>query len=132
MDNFKYKYWDEENCEIVEWDDEFFYDTYSVTSYSGCVSYIKKENLMQFSGVLDCNLKEIYRGDLVKVDLGGQKNRLIEVEFSSGAFGVRLLKKTLHTDKEYYEFVPLCYIDSEDIELLGNKFTYKEMEADDL
>lgn len=119
---FKYRFWDVKKKEMIEWNDEFFSDMSEVTSYSGSISYIKEEYLMQYTGVTDCNSKEICEADLVKVDLGGQRNREIEVEFIKGAFGVKLLKRTMYTDKEYYDFIPLYNIDSEDIEVVGNKY----------
>ncbi|WP_163579094.1 YopX family protein [Gracilibacillus saliphilus] len=61
----KFRAWDTEEQKMIEWNNEFFYDTSPVTGFTGDFSNIRFP-LMQYTGLHDKNGKEIYEGDVVE------------------------------------------------------------------
>ena len=85
MREIKFRAWDEENKQMIQWNDEFFYDTSPVTRWSGYFSYIEMP-LMQYIGLKDKNGKEIYEGDIVEHYMDGEVYHGCEVVFEDGMF----------------------------------------------
>ena len=79
------------------------FDMYSKSDYSG--TEIIDYTLMEYIGVLDKNGKEVYRYDIVKLNSG----KLIAVMFLNGVFD------------------PVCFYDSDQIEVVGNVLENPEL-----
>lgn len=79
------------------------FDMFSKPEYTGTeiIDYI----LMEYIGVLDKNDKEVYRYDIIKLNSG----KLIAVMFFNGVFD------------------PVCFYDSDQIEVVGNVFENPEL-----
>ena len=80
--------------------------------------------VMEFTGILDKNKKEIYEGDICKLN-GGAKDVFFEVAFEYGCFVARVPWK-----KDYSpELKAYCYFDSEImiVEVVGNIYEDPEL-----
>jgi uncharacterized phage protein (TIGR01671 family) len=80
----KFRAWDYEDKKMINWHPDFFYDTSPVTGYSGSFDMIEMP-LMQYTGLVDNNNKEIYEGDIVNVNSFGGTPRYEKVAFYTNA-----------------------------------------------
>lgn len=98
MREIKFRAWDKENKKIVD-----------VIDFS-CMNYPDKYEVMQYTGLLDKNGKEIYEGDVVNID----RNIVNEVgdESSETIEGVEI--------KWNYEQLQQLTYDIEGIKVIGN------------
>lgn len=83
----KFRAWDEENKNMIEWHDEFFYDTSPVTRYSRSFDKLDYP-IMQYTGLKDSNGAEIYEGDIIQTtDIDNTVCRTV-VNFDQGAYWI--------------------------------------------
>lgn len=125
MREIKFRCWDKENKEMLDveylhWDDCTGEFSIRTTMYS---DYFDTEDmiLMQYVGLKDKNGKEIYEGDIVKIDCPTMK-MTGEIKYSemSATFFIydEIIEETLWYQKEELEVIGNIY---ENPELLEDK-----------
>lgn len=135
MREIKFRAWDKENKEMLDiedlhWDDCIRDFSIRTTMYRDYFD-IKDMILMQYTGLKDKNGKEIYEGDIVKInahsyDFGFEKDRIGEIRFLGGAFG---FYKQL-SEKEYLFnelSIEFAYGELEYYEVVGNIYENKNL-----
>jgi uncharacterized phage protein (TIGR01671 family) len=85
MREIKFRGWDAEEEKI------YYFDlltcmTYNEMAQDELCSYEAKNNLMQYTGLKDMNEKEIYEGDILKVENMSSERGIWKVYFDSGTF----------------------------------------------
>lgn len=147
MRTIKFRAWDKEYEKMTYFDDEDYeynpplvfrldqvfkknsnYDDYEDFEYNDITD---KVEVMQYTGLHDKNGKEIYEGDIVKVNLhnydyGFKQDEIGQIKFVDGSFGFyREISKT-----EYY-FNDLAtevgYGEIDYYEVIGNVWENKEL-----
>ena len=88
----------EEVCDILAGEDWVFFEH-------------NEYELIQFTGLLDKNGKEVYEGDIVQWYSG------IEVEYGTAPYGRTYKETVVYTGGA---FDPVCLIPSEEFEIIGN------------
>ncbi len=76
--------------------------------------------LMQYTGLKDKNGKEIYEGDVIALDGGGELYNF-SVEFEDGCFGIRTNGKDF-AELKYY--IDMSFVDAE---IIGNIYENPEL-----
>lgn len=95
MREIKFRAWDIVNKKMIQWESSFFGDV--VWGMTGD-KYVE----MQFTGLKDKNGKEIYEGDIVKLEQWNPS--IAEVVFDRGGFCFRFKKDdTYYPDGKYLE-----------------------------
>lgn len=102
------------------------------TRYYGFDDYENRFVLMQYTGLHDKNLIDIYEGDILELD-GGAEPFKVEVIFSDGAFRAKvpwlkedyppLLAYTIFEDLEEGKFFKDCVI----VKVIGNIYQNPEL-----
>jgi len=114
----KFRAWDSEQKVMVDtpwigpdgsWADSL---TFGAMKHSG------KSGLMQFTGLLDKNGKEIYEGDLIKHP---EYEEPLEVDFALGSFGMSHLGTNRYADELFHDVV------FGTIEVIGNIYENPEL-----
>ena len=75
--------------------------------------------LMQYTGLHDKNGKEIYEGDIVRIIVNNNIEKICKVEFKNGIFGVMFSK-----NKELTAFPHFC---NTTFEVIGNEYDNPEL-----
>jgi len=125
MENSRYKFraWDNDDLFIRDWE----------TLCKGVVYYHEGDTifndtdfeLMQFTGLLDKNGKEIYESDIVRYTHPHLDHpRDFEIVFHEGAFVQREINPKGYVAKDFENDL---WIDWEDLEVIGNKFENPEL-----
>ena len=73
------------------------------------------------TGLYDCNVREIYEGDI----LGKELHWSIRIEFERGVFWVRDVGKVRYINKILN--IPIAYFDLSEWEVIGNVFENLEL-----
>jgi len=127
MRRIKFRAWDKKlkvmiNPDYSDWEDfmiepdgtvfrSYEYGTYETYRTKEKVDY----ELMQYTGLKDKNGKDIYEGDILKIN-GGAKDFMVTVTFEYGCFGVRgKVFQDNHNELKYYTDLDFC-----SVEVAGN------------
>ena len=121
----KFRIWDVENKEMLKVQELDFEPTF----YGGNIAirpdqyndYFDTEDmiLMQYTGLHDKNGKEIYEGDIVRIIVNNNIEKICRVEFKNGIFGVMFSK-----NKELTAFPHFC---NTTFEVIGNEYDNPEL-----
>ncbi|MBO8161304.1 MAG: hypothetical protein H0Z24_06665 [Thermosipho sp. (in: Bacteria)] len=84
--------------------------------------YIEDCELMQYTGLKDINGKEIYEGDIVKIN----NKHIAQVKFSRGMFKFKL-NETIYADFEETDILFPFEVSENDIEVIGNIYKNPEL-----
>lgn len=109
-DHLKFRVWDEVNLK--------FYSQ-EVLNALPLEVFLASKHIQRYVGVKDCNGKDIFEGDIIKVDSKYHKN-FEEVVFKNGSFGFHLNYES--TGRINADFDSMCYYNSSEIEVIGNIF----------
>ena len=131
----KFRAYDKEDEEMRYFDDENYlyhypfilrleqvfkkdsnYDDYEDFEYKDVTDKIE---LMQYTGLHDKNGKEIYEGDIVRIIVNNNVEKICKVEFKNGIFGVMFSK-----NKELTAFPHFC---NTTFEVIGNEYDNPEL-----
>lgn len=89
--------------------------------------YMEDVHLMQYTGIKDKNGKEIYEGDILKINVAGVINKRVKVVYENGAFGV-YWKAWGAPREELHYFNSFC---NTEFEVIGNIYENPELLGDD-
>lgn len=130
MREIKFRAWDKEYKEMWPWHDkeEGFLDVTELLKFDKENRYI----LMQYTNLKDKNGQEIYEGDIVKwkqiIYADCSKNEVEEIKDAviGEIYYAEGLWLGIWTGNEGYMFIPGT-VESEELEVLGNKFENPEI-----
>lgn len=121
MRNFKFRAWDKHSKKMIIPHNGDFIKWHSMSNYKDCLE------VNQFSGIKDKKNKEIYEGDIIKVDdnydvYGMVAGETYQVYFDFGGFR---LKPKIHKNAKGYWLE-----EGDGIEVIGNIYENKELLKD--
>ena len=138
MREFKFRVWDNEmqsfndNRDINLYTD--FPDNITHICYFVNASAMSGINIQQFTGLRDKNKKEIYEGDIVKIDINmGISTKIVrgEVKFIYGKFIFDNFKKSkkiiIDRTAHRYDSFDIGDFGETSIEVIGNIYENKEL-----
>ena len=121
----KFRAWDNVNNQMLDvqelnFEDCFYggYTTVRTTMYSDYFD-IREIPIMQYTGLHDKNGKEIYEGDIVRIIVNNNIEKICKVEFKNGIFGVMFSK-----NKDLTAFPHFC---NTTFEIIGNIYDNPEL-----
>lgn len=128
MKEIKFKIWDKENKVMGHFPDYegrvAIEDFRSFENYYPFGYVLKNDSykVMQYTGVTDCNNKEIYEGDIVKLDPEFMDRKEVVV-FKDGIFGI---------EDKLFDNNPIISLDEIEarfskVEKIGNKYKDKDL-----
>ena len=118
MREIKFRAWDKKNKKMLHWDKEpyldFFIGDYGALLREAFDEMIINQGLvlMQFTGLLDKNGKEIYESDRIKHDLWGEFN----IEWDEMSAGFRAVSDDKESD------LNLAHAQLQRCRIIGNKY----------
>jgi uncharacterized phage protein (TIGR01671 family) len=121
MREIKFRAWDKAKKEMIndycELDRLFLtFSGYDLTNDA----YVKIASVMQFTGLLDTNKKEIYEGDIVSVSIyGDEKPSILEVHWQYGGFFID------YEDSESDMVLVANFVGS--VEVIGNIYENEDL-----
>ena len=132
INDFKFRGYDTEYKKMTYFDDEDYLLLYGQILRSKIewnydydeerIGYEDANNkiiLMQYTGLHDKNGKEIYEGDIVRIIVNNNIEKICKVEFKNGIFGVMFSK-----NKDLTAFPHFC---NTTFEVIGNEYDNPEL-----
>jgi uncharacterized phage protein (TIGR01671 family) len=131
MREIKFRAWvlnyETDKYEMYNWCPYFFSDASPVSSYSD--DFPKADTtdviLMQYTGLKDCNDKEIYEGDILKCVLPdfGKKDSIMHIV----KWDERIEKSDMHSGEGYVVGFNMSILDLAYTEIVGNIYENPEL-----
>ena len=95
-------------------------DIYQIGDFEKSLCYeVDKDTVGQYTGLHDKNGKEIYEGDIVRIIVNNNIEKICKVKFKNGIFGVMFSK-----NKELTAFPHFC---NTTFEVIGNEYDNPEL-----
>lgn len=126
MRQIKFRAWDKKSNKMLQQTDDFTFNESGNEADDGWLWNAPGIELMQFTGLLDKNGKEIYESDIVK----SKKGSIFIIKFDSGCFWVELVKRSYEDKNSFFgdEFTCASIMFEElECEVIGNIYENPEL-----